>query len=126
MTRKRKFPIFKIGGRIEETREPSVLDDALAAHPWSFALTRELLAEKAELRPRPGYPHRYALPADCLRPVWHSHEKDDSAWVELSQSYVPAPGGWRILLNGRDVAHTDGFGARLRPDDVVSIFPPGR
>lgn len=67
-----------------------------------------------------------ALRADCLRPVWHSHEKDDSAWVELSQSYVPAPGGWRILLNGRDVAHADGFGARLRPDDVVSIFPPGR
>ena len=66
------------------------------------------------------------LRADCLRPVWHSHEKDDSSWVEVYQTYIPAPGGWRILLNGRDVAHAEGFGSRVRPDDVVSIFPPGR
>lgn len=64
--------------------------------------------------------------ADCLRPVWHSHEKDDSSWVEVHRSYIPAPGGWRILLNGRDVAHADGFAPRLQPDDVISIFPPGR
>jgi molybdopterin converting factor small subunit len=64
--------------------------------------------------------------ADGLRRVWHSHEKEDSSWVEVHQSYTPAPGGWRILLNGRDVAHADGFSARVQSDDVISIFPPGR
>jgi hypothetical protein len=66
------------------------------------------------------------LRADCLRPLWHSHEKDDASWVEVYQSYTPAPGGYRILLNGRNVAFADGFGARVGPEDVISLFPPGR
>ncbi len=66
------------------------------------------------------------LRADCLRPVWHSHEKEDASWVEVYRSYTPAPGGYRVLLNGRNVAFADGFAARINPDDVVSIFPPGR
>ena len=66
------------------------------------------------------------LRADCLRPVWHSHEKDDAAWVEVYESYVPAPGGWRFLLNGRNAAYDGGFAAALRPNDTISIFPPGR
>ena len=66
------------------------------------------------------------LRADCLRPVWHSHEKDDSSWVEVYESYAPAPGGWRFLLNGRNAAYADGFAAALCPGDTISIFPPGR
>lgn len=66
------------------------------------------------------------LRADCLRPVWHSHDKDDSTWVEVYQSYAPAPGGWRFLLNGRNAAYADGFDAAVHPQDVISIFPPGR
>ncbi len=66
------------------------------------------------------------LRADCLRPVWHSHEKEDSSWVEVYQSYAPAPGGWRFLLNGRNAAHDGGFAAAVQPQDVISIFPPGR
>ncbi len=66
------------------------------------------------------------LCADCLRPVWHSHEKDDATWIEIYQSYAPAPGGWRFLLNGRSAAHGEGFAAAIHAQDVISIFPPGR
>ena len=45
---------------------PGVLDLALEAHPWSFALTRANLAEKPETWP--GL-RRYALPSDCIRPL---------------------------------------------------------
>jgi molybdopterin converting factor small subunit len=66
------------------------------------------------------------LRADCLRPVWHSHEKETSSWVEVYQAYAPAPGGWRFLLNGRNAAFSGGFGLPVKRDDVISIFPPGR
>lgn len=66
------------------------------------------------------------LRADCLQPVWHSHEKTDSSWVEVFQTYAPAPGGWRFLLNGRNAAYAQGFAVPLKAEDVVSIFPPGR
>jgi molybdopterin converting factor small subunit len=66
------------------------------------------------------------LRADCLQPVWHSQEKEDSSWVELHQVYVPAPGGWRFLLNGRNAAYAGGFATEVHPEDVISIFPPGR
>lgn len=56
-------------GRLCLNLWPQVLDEALSAHPWSFALERKLLAEKEEPRPRPGYRRRFALPSDCLRPV---------------------------------------------------------
>ena len=48
---------------------PRVLDQALEAHPWSFARDREDLAEKPNPRPRRGYQHRYALPSACIRPI---------------------------------------------------------
>ena len=48
-------------GRLCLNNFPPVLDLALNAHDWSFALCRVTLAEKA--------PGRYALPSDCLRPV---------------------------------------------------------
>lgn len=66
------------------------------------------------------------LRADCLRPVWHSHEKDDASWVEIYESYAPAPGGWRFLLNGRNAEYSDGFAAPVNAGDTISIFPPGR
>jgi hypothetical protein len=51
---------------------PQVLDQALAAHDWSFARSRKVLARKPDdgsAAADPLYPYRYALPADCLRPV---------------------------------------------------------
>ena len=33
--------------------------------------------------------------AAALQPVWHSHEKADSNWIEVYPSYTPRPGGWR-------------------------------
>lgn len=49
---------------------PHVVELALSAHPWSFALRRVVLAQKTRtgLEPR-EHPYRYALPADCLLPV---------------------------------------------------------
>jgi len=56
-------------GRLCSGNFPALLDQALEAHPWSFARAREYLAEKPEPRPRRGYSRRYALPGDCLRPI---------------------------------------------------------
>ena len=94
-------------GRLCLNLWPPVLDDALCAHPWSFALARELLAEKEEPRPRPGYPHRYALPADCLRPVGLT-------------------GGHHFVLEGRNLL-TNAAVAELmfvRRVEDPSFFPP--
>ena len=66
------------------------------------------------------------LRAEALQPVWHSHEKEDSSWVEVYQTYAPSPGGWRFLLNGRNAGFEGGFNKKINPQDVISIFPPGR
>ncbi len=49
---------------------PHVVELALSAHPWSFAVHRVVLAQKpgTGMEP-PEHPFRYALPADCLLPV---------------------------------------------------------
>lgn len=64
--------------------------------------------------------------AETLQPVWHSHEKEDAAWIEVYQAYTPRPGGWRILLNGRNVAFDNGFATLISSGDTISVFPPGR
>jgi molybdopterin converting factor small subunit len=64
--------------------------------------------------------------AEALQLIWHSHEKPDSAWVDVFPTYAPRPGGWRVLLNGRDLAFAGGFTTQVRAEDRISIFPPGR
>ena len=46
-----------------------VLDMALAAHTWTFALRRVALAVLADAPENAEYPLAYALPSDCVRPV---------------------------------------------------------
>ena len=62
---------------------------------------------------------------EALERVWHSHEEEDSLWVEMVEAYVPR-GGWRILLNGRNVEYEEGLDTVLHAEDEIAIFPPGR
>ncbi|MDR1686641.1 MAG: hypothetical protein LBR82_09475 [Desulfovibrio sp.] len=49
---------------------PHVLDRALQAHAWGFALRTAVLAPVAgTVSPAGGFGRRYMLPADCVRPV---------------------------------------------------------
>ncbi|GHV58237.1 hypothetical protein FACS189460_5730 [Deltaproteobacteria bacterium] len=82
----------------------AVLDLALQAHDWSFALGRQILAEKS--------PGRYALPADCLRPVRIS-------------------GGEHYTLEGQDLLTSANQGSRplellyVRRVEDPALWPPG-
>ena len=64
--------------------------------------------------------------AEALKPIWHSHEKPNSSWVEVYPTYAPRPGGWRVLLNRRYLAYAGGFTTPIQAEDSISIFPPGR
>lgn len=109
------FPIlFALFGRLRQTAGQRSIPAAARSGETMASLLRRFFNYVPELR------------AECLRPVWHSHEKADSAWVELFESYVPAPGGWRFLLNGRNAAYAGGFATPVGPNDTISIFPPGR
>jgi len=44
----------------------SCLDDVLRAHPWNFAIKRQLLARLTST-PVFGYDYEYQLPSDCIR-----------------------------------------------------------
>ena len=49
---------------------PHALDISLAHSEWGFAKRTVALALKADFAPEnPDYPFRYALPADCVRPM---------------------------------------------------------
>ena len=72
-------------GRLCQGHFSGVLDLALEAHDWSFAKGRAVLPEKPKDRPgRRAAPWRYALPADCLRPI-------------------RLDGGFPFTLEGRDI-----------------------
>jgi molybdopterin converting factor small subunit len=63
--------------------------------------------------------------AEALERRWQSHERQDSAWPEMTSTYLPRY-GWRVLLNGRDLEYAGGFDVALGIADELSIFPPGR
>jgi molybdopterin converting factor small subunit len=110
-----EFPVaFTLFGRLRLVAGQRMLTAAASPGETMESLLRRFFNYVPELR------------ADCLRPVWHSHERIDSSWVEIYEAYAPAPGGWRFLLNGRNAAYADGFSARIQPEDTISIFPPGR
>jgi hypothetical protein len=46
---------------------PTVRDDVMARHPWSFAKARAMLATPDVTVPIYGYANRFPMPADCLR-----------------------------------------------------------
>ena len=57
-------------GAICQNIFPHVLDTVLEAHEWGFASARVVLALLPEQEPRNhSYQYRYALPADCVRPI---------------------------------------------------------
>jgi molybdopterin converting factor small subunit len=64
--------------------------------------------------------------AEALQTIWHADEKPESNWMEVYPSFAPRPGGWRVLLNGRDLAYAGGFKTAVHSEDQISIFPPGR
>lgn len=65
------------------------------------------------------------LRQEALERRWHSAEKEDTLWVEVEPLYRPLP-GWRVLLNGRDIAYAGGVDLPLHNADEISLFPPGR
>jgi len=46
-------------------------------------------------------------------------------WLTTERVYQVKP-GWRVLLNGRDLAYLGGPRIPVSPRDELSIFPPGR
>lgn len=63
---------------------------------------------------------------EVLEVVWEAEDKPDSLWMDVVPVYVPRT-GWRILLNGREIAYLEhGVGTPVTEGDVVEIFPPGR
>ena len=62
---------------------------------------------------------------EALDRVWRSDEPTTSLWVNVQPVYTPRD-GWRVLLNGRDLAYDGGFASPVNTGDEVALFPPGR
>ncbi len=63
---------------------------------------------------------------EVLDVAWEAEDKPDSLWMDVIPVHVPKM-GWRILLNGREVAYLEeGVHTPVHEGDVVDIFPPGR
>lgn len=60
--------------------------------------------------------------------AWVEGERLDATgtpWLEVHPAYR-VKNGWRLLLNGRDVAYYGGLASLLQPGDRLDFFPPGR
>jgi molybdopterin converting factor small subunit len=60
--------------------------------------------------------------------AWQQGERVDSLgtpWMTVSKGYR-TKGGWRVLVNGADIAFGAGLETPLSPGDELQIFPPGR
>lgn len=63
---------------------------------------------------------------DALERVWRAEDEGQSRWIEVVPAHALKNGGWRILLNGRNVEYGGGLRQEVVAGDVLSIFPPGR
>lgn len=66
--------------------------------------------------------------ADVFDIEWQDKERLDergTPWMVVEKSYRVRK-GWRVLVNGRDIAYSSGLNQSIQPGDTVSIFPPGR
>ncbi len=85
------------------------LREALADHPWNFALARAVLNE-AGSKPPFGFDRAFALPADCLR--WLPPGPDEHIYFEavqegdllLTNSDAPLPVRYISLTKGEPIA----------------------
>jgi molybdopterin converting factor small subunit len=62
---------------------------------------------------------------EALELVWQADNERDSLWLEVFPVYRPRS-GWRVLLNGRNIAYAGGFDSAVTDGDTLAIFPPGR
>jgi molybdopterin converting factor small subunit len=66
--------------------------------------------------------------SDVFDIEWLDKERLDergTPWLVVEKSYR-VRGGWRVLVNGRDINYSGGLNHPIQPGDTVSIFPPGR
>jgi molybdopterin converting factor small subunit len=63
---------------------------------------------------------------DALEQIWQADDDRESLWMEVVPVYALKSGGWRILLNGRNVEYGGGLQQGVKAGDVISVFPPGR
>jgi molybdopterin converting factor small subunit len=63
--------------------------------------------------------------SEALEHIWRAHDSTNSLWLETYPVYRPK-GGWRVLLNGRDLRYNGGFSTAVQAEDTIAIFPPGR
>ncbi len=66
-----------------------------------------------------------ALREEALDRAWHEEIDPASLWSAVEPVYLPRR-GWRVLVNGRDVAFERGFATPVGDGDTVDLFPPGR
>lgn len=65
---------------------------------------------------------------DVFDVEWLDKERLDergTPWLVVEKSYR-VRGGWRVLVNGRDISYSSGLHQPIQSGDTVSIFPPGR
>ena len=91
--------------------------DRLAVHAAPGAPVADVLARVFNYYPQ--------LRREALDRVWRSEEPTASLWVAVEPVYTPRD-GWRVLLNGRDLAYDGGFARPVTAGDEVALFPPGR
>ncbi|WP_165177420.1 hypothetical protein [Desulfovibrio sp. ZJ369] len=97
-------------GALCSTLFAHVLDLALSAHPWTFALHRVALAVLADATENDEYPLAYALPSDCVRPVFAA---PDELRIQIRVTSRKGHG------HGRDIPKP-GHGGKLGCGDIHS------
>ena len=90
-------------GILCENLFPHVLDMVLEAHEWGFATRRVYLARLPEQQPvNPAYVFRYAMPADCVKPVSLEGYAGGAAPAGVNRTPAYLIEGNAILTNKRN------------------------
>ena len=56
---------------------------------------------------------------------WEEVEQDQDLWMRVRKVYHLRE-GWRVQLNGKNLAFNGGFNQAIQPDDQITLFSPGR
>lgn len=58
-------------------------------------------------------------------PAWEPFDSEQDLWMRVKRHYQ-LRAGWRVQLNGKNLTFHGGFNQPVQPNDLITLFSPGR
>lgn len=119
---------YEVGKSVNQGRHKvAVKAYAMVRHHWGIdqvnirfddgAMVADVLRKLLDFAPK--------LRTIMFDEAWEAVDNTEDLWMHVRRMYK-LRSGWRVQLNGRNLAFHGGFNQPIAPDDEITLFSPGR